>query len=179
MEPNIVAVHLNPHHTFSKQPQAAIRLLAGRGVEGDAHCGETVQHLYLKRKDPTAPNRMQVHLLPLELLAQLQIQGHTVAPGQLGENITTQGVELLRLPLAAQLHLGPDAIVELTGLRTPCRQIDVFQSGLQALVTDRLAPPRQRSLAGVMAVVVRSGTVTPSDRILVALPAARVALTQL
>ncbi len=165
----ILAVCLNPLHTFSKLPQPTIHLLAGQGVQGDAHCGTTVQHLYLKRKNAAAPNLMQVHLLQSELFTELGAD-HPLTPGELGENITTQAIDLLRLPTGTRLHLGPDAIVELTGLRTPCKQIDRFQTGLQAQLLDQTLPPRQRSKAGVMAVVLRSGTCKASDEIHVDLP---------
>lgn len=165
----IFAVSLNPLHTFSKLPQPAIHLLAGQGVQGDAHCGTTVQHLYLKRRNAAAPNLMQVHLLQCELFAELGAD-HPLTAGELGENITTQGVDLLRLPAGTRLHLGPGAIVELTGLRTPCKQIDRFQTGLQTQLLDRTLPPCRRGKAGVMAVVLRSGTCKPSDAIHIDFP---------
>ncbi len=167
----ILATCLNPLHTFSKLPQTSIHLLAGLGVQGDAHCGETVQHLYLKKKTPHAPNRMQVHLLQSELFPQLADAGHTLHPGQLGENITTQGIDLVNLPLGTRLHLGAHAIVELTGLRTPCRKIDTFQPGLQSRLVDRSLPPKRRGKAGIMAIVVHSGTCWPGDTLCISLPA--------
>lgn len=168
--PTVVAVCLNPRHTFSKVPQSAIQVVAGQGVLGDAHYGSTVQHLYLKRKDPLAPNRMQVHLLQAELFAYLDHQRHTLQPGQLGENITTAGLDLLRLPLATRLHLGSEAVVELAGLRTPCKQIEAFQPGLLQRVLDTRRPAKERSLAGVMAIVLHSGTIRPGDRVEVEVP---------
>ncbi len=138
-------------------------------MAGDAHCGSTVQHLYLKRRNPGAPNRMQVHLLQSELFEELG-DAHPLTPGALGENITTHGLDLLRLPLGTRLHVGADAVVELTGLRTPCKQIDTFQQGLLRAVTDVAAPPKQRGRAGVMAVVLQSGTVRPGDTIDAHLP---------
>ncbi len=170
MSPTVLATSLNPLHTFSKRPQPAIHLVAGSGVQGDAHCGNTVQHLYLKRRHPHAPNRMQVHLLQSELFSALAQAGHQLHPGELGENITTQNIDLLHLPLGTCLHLGPDAIVELTGLRTPCKKIDTFQPGLLHAVTDRAAPSLQQGRAGVMAIVVHSGTVAAGHSIKVVLP---------
>lgn len=170
MPPIVLATFLNPLHTFSKHPQPAIHLLAGFGVEGDAHCGQNVQHLYLKRRDPRAPNRMQVHLLQSELFLELAEGGHRVAAGELGENITTCGIDLLRLPLGTQLLLGSDAIVELTGLRTPCTKIDTFQPGLLRAVTDKAAPAGQQGRIGVMGIVVRSGSVAVGESIETALP---------
>lgn len=167
--PSVLAVSLSATHTFSKQPRPAIRLLAGLGVEGDAHAGRTVQHRYHVRKDPTCPNHTQVHLLQSELFADLDPH-FSLQPGQLGENITTAGIDLLTLPLATRFHIGPEAVVELTGLRTPCTLIDRFQPGLLAAVT-RLGPSRPvHRRAGVMAIVLTSGTVRPGDPIRVNLP---------
>lgn len=167
--PSVLAVSLSPTHTFSKQPQPEIRLLAGIGVEGDAHAGRTVQHRYHVRKDPARLNHTQVHLLQSELFADLA-PNFLLQPGQFGENVTTAGINLLSLPLATRLHLGPVAVIELTGLRTPCKLIDQFQPGLQAAVT-RLSPdgPVHRR-AGVMAVVLTSGSVRPGDPIRIELP---------
>ena len=167
----VVAVCSSPSHGFSKQPQASIRLLTGRGVEGDAHCGETVQHLYLKRKNAHAPNRMQVHLLQAELFDELALAGFPLSPGQLGENITTCGIDLLTLPLGTRLHLGAEAVVELTGLRTPCKQIEAFQPGLQRQVVSRDAANKVLGKAGVMAIVLQDGEVLPTDGIDVVYPA--------
>lgn len=167
----ITAVCLSSEHGFSKQPQLKIWLLAGLGVEGDAHCGSTVQHLYLKRKRPTAPNLMQVHLLPEELFADLASIGRTLKPGELGENITTSGIDLLLLPTGTRLHLGPETVIELTGLRTPCKQIDGFQPGLMKQLVlkgkDQPVPAR----AGVMSIVLQGGEVRAGDAIVVEHPA--------
>jgi MOSC domain-containing protein YiiM len=167
---SVMSVNLSPRHGFSKQPQLAIRLLAGRGVEGDAHCGETVQHLYLKRRNPAAPNRMQVHLLPCELLEELALMGFSVGPGELGENITTRGIDFASLPLGTRLHLGADAVVELTGLRTPCRKIDDFQAGLLKQVVTRTGTDAVQARAGVMAIVLESGTLHYGAAIRMELP---------
>ncbi len=168
--PSVLAVCLSSKHGFSKQPQTCIHLLAGLGVQGDAHCGHTVQHLYLKRKNPYAPNRMQVHLLQAELFSEVAEAGHRLSPGDLGENITTCGINLLGLPVRTRLHLGAEAIIELTGLRTPCKKIDTFQPGLLRAVTDTAAPSRHRGRAGVMAIVLRGGTVTVCGSIRAVLP---------
>ena len=166
----VMAVCLSLEHGFSKQPQSSIRLLAGLGVEGDAHCGSTVQHLYLKRKKPDAPNWMQVHLLQEELFGALAALGHSLSAGKLGENITTRGIDLLTLPVATQLHLGAEAVVELTGLRTPCKKIDGFQPGLMKQLVlkgkDQPVPAR----AGVTAVVSQGGEVRAGDPIIIKRP---------
>ena len=169
MLPTIVAVSRSPTHSFSKLQQPEVRLLAGLGVEGDAHAGRTVQHRYHVRKDPTRLNHTQVHLLQSELFEELASR-FELHPGDLGENITTSGIDLLTLPVATRLRLGPDAVVELTGLRTPCMLIDRFQSGLQAAVTPRLPSGKAERRAGVMAIVLTSGTVRPGDALEVDLP---------
>ena len=166
----VSCVCLSSRHGFSKQPQSAIRLLAGLGVEGDAHCGATVQHLYLKRRTPHAPNRMQVHLLQQELLDDLLALGHKVQPGELGENITTSGIDLLALPTGTRLHLGVEAVIELTGLRTPCKQIDGFQPGLMKRLVLGSKTSERPARAGVMAIVLSGGDVKASDTILAVLP---------
>ena len=168
---SVVAACSSPRHGFSKQPQLSIRLLAGRGVEGDAHCGETVQHVYLKRKNPGALNRMQVHLLQSELFDDLALADVHLGPGQLGENITTRGIDLLGLPLGTHLLLGTEAVVELTGLRTPCKQIDTFMPGLLKQIVGRDAENRVLAKAGAMAVVLQTGELQPGNRIQIVLPA--------
>lgn len=166
----VAGVHRSPRHGFSKQPEMSIRLLTGLGVEGDAHCGATVQHVYLKRRSPFAPNRMQVHLLQEELLQDLAAEGLTVLPGELGENITTSGVDLLNLPLGTRLTLGATAVVELTGLRTPCKQIEAFRGGLQKRMSVTRADGTLAARVGVMAVVLADGVVQPADTVHVELP---------
>ena len=123
----VVAVSRNSAHTFSKPNQASIRVLPGLGVEGDAHLGTTVQHLSRVAVDPTQPNLRQVHLLHSELFEELRAAGFIVAPGDIGENIATRGIELLNLPVGAVLHIGDSAVIEVTGLRNPCVQLDRFQ----------------------------------------------------
>ncbi len=170
-EGTVESVSLSPAHGFSKQPQPAIRLIAGEGVEGDAHRGATTQHLYLKRKNPRLPNLAQVHLFAAEKLAELAAAGYTVAAGEIGENVLTRGLALLTLPRGTRLHLGAEAVVEVTGLRTPCSQIDAYQKGLQAkLWGPRDAQSRKTRHAGIMAVVLTAGLVHPADPIRVELP---------
>jgi MOSC domain-containing protein YiiM len=169
--PVVIAVSLSPEHAFSKARQRAIRLLAGLGVEGDAHAGETVQHRSRAARDPALPNLRQVHLIHAELLAELNGGGFDVSPGDLGENVTTHGVELLALPTGAQLRLGEHAVVELTGLRNPCVQLDGFQKGLQAAVLDRDEAGQLVRKSGVMGIVLSAGEVRPGDPITVQLPA--------
>lgn len=167
----VVAVHRDGRHRFSKQSVEAIDLVAGLGVAGDAHAGVTVQHLSRVRRDPTAPNLRQVHLIGKELLDELISRGFDVAPGRLGENVTTRGVDLLALPTGALLQLGADAVVEVTGLRNPCLQLDRYQDGLMRAVLDRAADGSLIRRAGVMGVVVTGGVVRPGDAITVNEPA--------
>lgn len=166
----VVAVSTSPVHGFSKQPAEVVRLLAGLGVEGDAHAGTTVQHLSRVRRSPGDPNLRQVHLIATELLDELADRGHRVQPGELGENITTAGVDLLSLPTGTVLRLGSAAEVEVTGLRNPCTQIDRFSPGLLAEVVGRDDAGEVVRRAGVMAVVRQSGEVRPGDRLSVVLP---------
>jgi MOSC domain-containing protein YiiM len=166
----VVAVSLRAGHHFSKTSSPAIRLLTGLGVAGDAHMGETVKHRSRVRKDPTQPNLRQVHLIHAELFDELRAKGFAVAPGELGENVTTSGIDLLALPAGTRLRLGANAIVEVTGLRNPCIQIDEFQKGLMAATLDRDAAGNLIRKAGVMSIVVSDGEVRPGDAIDVELP---------
>ena len=170
---SVVSVSRSPTHGFSKSPQPSIALIAGEGVEGDAHRGATTQHLYLKRKDHALPNLAQVHLFAAEMLAELEAAGHAVAAGDLGENILTSGIDLLALPLHAHLHIGYEAVVKVTGLRTPCSQIDGFQHGLQAkLWGPRDAAGKKTRRAGIMSIVIAGGVIRSNDAIRVELPPA-------
>jgi MOSC domain-containing protein YiiM len=169
----VTAVHVNAAHAFSKVTAREIALVAGLGVVGDAHFGARVQHLSRVAVDPTQPNLRQVHLLHAELHDELFRDGHIVAPGNLGENITTRGLDLLSLPTATVLRLGADAIVALTGLRNPCQQIDRFQPGLLAKVASKRADGTVLRKAGVMGVVLVGGVVRPGDDIALVLPPGR------
>ena len=167
----IVAVNASGAHRFSKERLSSIRLLAGLGVAGDAHAGETVKHRSRVAKDPTQPNLRQVHLIHAELFEELAAAGFLVRPGDLGENVTTRGLDLLALPTGTRLGLGERAIVEVTGLRNPCAQIEAFQAGLLAAVLGRDAQGRLVRKAGIMGIVLEGGEVRPGDAIGVALPA--------
>ncbi len=167
----VTAVSRSAAHTFSKTNEPSIRLLAGLGVEGDAHAGETVKHRSRVARDPSQPNLRQVHLLHAELLEELRGRGFEVAPGDVGENVLTGGLDLLALPTGARLRLGETAELEITGLRNPCAQLDRFRLGLTAAVLDRAPDGALIRKAGVMAVVLAGGTVRPGDRIFVILPA--------
>lgn len=166
----MAAVASSGRHTMTKAVQASIRLVAGLGVDGDAHQGRTVKHRSRVRRDPTQPNLRQVHLVGEELHVRLRGEGLDVGPGEMGENITTRDLDLLTLPTWTRLHLGDEAVVEVTGLRNPCVQLDRLRPGLMAAVLDRDADGELVRLAGVMTVVVAGGDVCPGDSIGVVLP---------
>jgi hypothetical protein len=166
----IEAVSGTSQHALSKPNASFIRLLTGLGVEGDAHLGHTVQHRSRAARDPSQPNLRQVHLIHGELHDELRAQGFGVAAGVMGENVTTRGIQLLELPTGTRLMLGAQAVVEITGLRNPCVQLDGFQQGLMAAVLDHDDNGNLVRKAGVMAVVVASGDVRPGDPIAVELP---------
>lgn len=168
--PRVTSVGRASAHNFSKPREAAIALEAGHGVVGDAHHGVTVKHRSRVAKDPTQANLRQVHLIHEELFAELAEKGFAVRPGDLGENITTAGIDLLTLPRGARLRIGADALVEVTGLRNPCQQINRFQRGLMQAVLDRDADGGLIRKTGVMAIVVTGGAVRPADRIEIELP---------
>ena len=170
MTPLVTAVSRSNGHTFSKPNVLTIRLVAGLGVEGDAHYGDKVQHVFHARKNPDAPNLRQVHLIHEELFDELRTNGFQVRPGGIGENVTTRGLDLLALPTGTILQIGNEAVVEITGLRNPCRQIDAFAKGLTAAVLGRDAQGQLIRKAGVMAIVVKGGDVTVGDAIAMELP---------
>ena len=166
----VVAVCRSSEHTFGKPAADSIRLVAGLGVEGDAHLGRTVRHRSRVAADPTQPNLRQVHLIHSELHDELRAAGFDVGPGQMGENVTTRGVDLLGLPVGTLLRLGCEAIVEVTGLRNPCVQLDAFRPGLMAAVLGRDESGRLVRKAGVMGIVKEGGLVRPGDVIVVVPP---------
>jgi MOSC domain-containing protein YiiM len=166
----VVAVSRSARYTFTKPNQDGIRLLEGLGVEGDVHQGETVKHRSRMRRDPAQPNLRQVHLIHAELHDELREKGFSVDAGQMGENVTTRGIDLLGLPTGTLLHLGETAIVEVTGLRNPCVQLDHFSPGLMKAVLDHDEQGELVRKAGIMAVVVTGGEVRPGDVIRAELP---------
>ncbi len=166
----VTAVGRSAGHTFGKRTEDGIRLLAGLGVEGDAHMGETVKHRSRVRQDPTRPNLRQVHLIHAELHDELRAAGFDVSAGQMGENVTTRGVDLLALPTGTTLRLGREASVRVTGLRNPCKQLDGLQPGLMRAVLSRDEGGNLVRKAGVMGVVLTGGEVRPGDEVRVELP---------
>lgn len=170
MDSVVIAVSCSATHTFTKPNQGSIQLLTGLGVEGDAHMGKTVKHRSRVAVNPTQPNLRQVHLIHAELHDELRAAGFVVLAGQMGENVTTRGVDLLSLPTGTRLYLGDTAVVELTGLRNPCVQLDRFQSGLMAAVLGRDEYGKLIRKAGVMGIVVMGGEVCPGNPIRIKLP---------
>jgi MOSC domain-containing protein YiiM len=164
----VVSVASNPKHEFSKPAKETIRLVEDHGVEGDAHAGRFIQHRYLAKTMPVLPNNRQVHLMASELFAELGSSGYNVAPGDLGENVTTAGLDLTKFPFGTRLRIGSSAVVELTGLRTPCALIDRFRKGLKRAMIMRHEQPRFR--CGVLGTVKETGQIAPGDRITVELP---------
>jgi MOSC domain-containing protein YiiM len=167
---SVVAVSRDSDHRFSKPVVDEIVLIAGWGIEGDTHAGVTVQHRSRVARDPTQPNLRQVHLIHAELFDEVAAAGYQVAAGQLGENVTTRGVDLLSLPTGTLLHLGDDAVVRVTGLRNPCQQINGFEPGLLREVLGRAEDGAVERKGGVMAVVIAGGTVRAGDDLRVDLP---------
>ncbi len=170
LEGKVEAVSLSPVHSFSKTNAPEITLLEGLGVEGDAHHGTTVKHRSRVRANPLTPNYRQVHLIQCELFDELASHGFAIKPGEMGENIATRGLDLLALPTATRLALGPQALIEITGLRNPCYQIDDFRQGLLKHVVSKDEAGQIIRRAGIMAVVIAGGVVKPGDGIMVHLP---------
>jgi MOSC domain-containing protein YiiM len=170
MSPIVISVHRDPDHRFSKTAERSIHLVAGLGVEGDAHSGATVQHRSRVARDPSQPNLRQVHLVHTELFDELADAGFTVRPGDIGENMATRGIALLALPTGTLLRIGDDAVLEVTGLRNPCYQLDDFRKGLMAATLDRDAGGNLIRKAGIMAIVLKSGLIRAGDPIGIDLP---------
>jgi MOSC domain-containing protein YiiM len=167
----VEAVSTGDSHGIGKETEEVIRLVEGHGVEGDVHAGVTVKHRSRRKKTPEAPNLRQVHLIHRELHEELAGQGFELAPGEMGENVLTSGVELLELPTGTRLRLGREAVVEVTGLRNPCKQLNGLAPGLMKAVLDRDADGELVRKSGVMGVVLAGGEVRPGDPIEVELPA--------
>ena len=167
---SVVAVSRDSDHRFSKPVVDEIVLIAGWGIEGDTHAGVTVQHRSRVARDPTQPNLRQVHLIHAELFDEVATAGYQVAAGQLGENVTTRGVDLLSLPTDTLLHLGDEAVVRVTGLRNPCQQINGFEPGLLREVLGRTEDGVVERKGGVMAVVIAGGAVRAGDDVRVQRP---------
>ncbi len=171
MKASVIAVHLSPTHTLSKYQADSIQLLQGLGVEGDAHCGALVKHRSRVKIEPRPVNLRQVHLIHSELFTELKSKGFVVEPGLIGENITTKGIDILSLPRGTKLEIGTDAIIEVTGLRNPCNQLNKLQAGLKNAVLEKEADGTLIRKSGVMGIVIQSGEVKPGDAIKIEYPA--------
>ena len=167
--PVVIAVSSDPKHNIVKPVRDSIRLIAGWGIDGDAHAGKTVQHRYDKRKNPEAPNLRQVHLMHAELFDQVKALGLDVQPGQMGENITTRGIDLLHLPRRTQLKIG-EAIIVVTGLRNPCKYLNQIAPGLMKACISKHEDGTVFPQAGVMGIVVTDGEVRAGDSIQILTP---------
>ena len=168
---SVVAVSKDEYHRFSKVPCTQITLIKGVGVRGDTHSGVTVQHLFAVEQDPRQPNLRQVHLLQQEFLDQARDQGYELTPGDLGENILTDDLDLVGLWQDTLLHIGSQAVVRVSGLRNPCAQIDSFRPGLLQVAVRRDLKGDVVRKAGIMGVVTTGGVVHPGDEIEVEWPA--------
>jgi MOSC domain-containing protein YiiM len=165
----VVAVSASARHGFAKHPQPSIELMAGRGVAGDAHCGVTVQHIFDKKRDPSRPNLRQVHLIEARLLQEIRDRGFVVSPGDLGENIVVEGIDLVALSAMSRLRIGAAAVLQLSGLREPCVKIERFAKGLRAELTEHHGRTRV-TRRSVMAIVVASGAISPGDLVTIEEP---------
>lgn len=174
-EPNqakasVLAVARDAGHNFSKPVCDSINVVTGLGVEGDAHYGKLIQHLYRIKKDPNDPNLRQIHLIHRELHEELRAKGFDIAPGDMGENVTTQGIDLLGLPRGTVLKFGEEAAVEITGLRNPCYQLNDFREGLMKACLDKAEDGSVIFKSGIMGIILKDGTIKPGDQIRVELP---------
>ena len=170
MAGKVFALSKSQSHTFSKVNQVSIHLIAGKGVDGDVHLGETVKHRSRVAKDPTQPNLRQVHLIHVELFKELSTKGFVVRAGELGENITTSGINLLDLPRNTLLKIGKSAKIQVTGLRNPCVQLDTFQKGLMKAVLDKDEAGNLIRKAGIMGIVLAGGIISVADEIEIIFP---------
>ncbi len=167
---SVISLSKSQGHNFSKSVYSSITLVKGEGVDGDAHRGMTVKHRSRVKVDPTQPNLRQVHLIHYELIQELQDKGFNVQAATMGENITTKNIDLLSLPKGTKLKIGKDVILEITGLRNPCKQLDNFQKGLTSAVLDKDDKGNVIRKAGIMAIVLMSGKISIGDSIIIDLP---------
>ena len=170
MMPKVLSVNKKESHNFSKECCESINLIEGEGVEGDAHRGSLVKHQSRVKVDPSQPNLRQVHLIHFELIEELRVKGFKVDPATMGENITTVDLDLLSLPEGTKLQIGRNSVIEITGLRNPCSQLNNYQAGLTAAVLDRDGNGKLIRKAGVMGIVLQSGIVNAGDTIRVIYP---------
>ena len=166
----VLAVAARDGHGLGKTPCWAIKLVAGEGVEGDAHRGVTVKHRSRVAKDPSQPSLRQVHLIHAELLDELASKGFEVTAGQLGENILTHRIDLLALPAGTHMVFPSGAQLKITGLRNPCHQINGHTPGLMDALLDKADDGSLIRKGGVMAVVLEGGLVSVNDDVKIVFP---------
>ena len=167
---SVIAVCSRDAHLFSKENRVEIELIKNFGINGDAHAGMYVKHRSRVKKNPKQLNLRQVHLIPIELLDEMKQHGYDLHPGDLGENITTSGIDLINLPLNSQINIGEEVILEVRGLRDPCKQIEDFKSGLLKKMITKDADGNLIRKTGIMTIVLGGGIVKPNDKIEVVLP---------
>ncbi|GIK02293.1 hypothetical protein Aspvir_006342 [Aspergillus viridinutans] len=182
LTPRILSVSKSSSHSIAKTPVPSITLIPNHGVDGDCHAGQTTQH---RAQAQRTPNLRQVHLVPVETLRELSgrfsaaAAGRNAKPlsaGEIGENITTEGVELSTLPLGTELHFlsgegKEEAIVVLTGVREPGPGMDKCRAGLKNVCVVRDGGRVVRRLAGVMGTVKKGGMLRPGMGIRIVKPA--------
>lgn len=166
----VKAVSKSSSHSFSKKNFEKIVLIEGKGVEGDAHSGEKVKHRSRVAQNPDQPNLRQVHLIHSELFEELKEKGFQLKPGEIGENITTQGIDLLALPKDTILNIGASVQIQITGLRNPCSQLDNLKNGLMKAVLDKDENGNLIRKSGIMGIVLEGGEVKIGSQISVKLP---------
>jgi len=166
----VFAVCLSPTHSMAKPVVDSVTLIKGIGVEGDAHSGKKVKHIYIAKRKPNKPNLRQVHLIHTELHDELSEKGFSVSAGQMGENITTKGIDLLNLPQDTILKIGDSSVILITGLREPCHQLNGVENGLMKAVLGKDENGGLIRKSGVMAVVLEGGEVKAGDEILMEFP---------
>jgi MOSC domain-containing protein YiiM len=165
MHGTVVSVNSSPTGGIGKDPQPQITLVANHGVEGDFHAGANVRHRSRAASTPEAPNLRQVHLIHSELFDEVAALGIDVKPGQMGENITTRGLSILDLTVGTRLHVGESAVIEITGLRNPCKQLNDIDKRLLGEVARKLEDGTIMRKAGIMGIVLEGGVIRPGDAI--------------
>ncbi len=167
---SVIAVCSRDAHLFSKENREEIELIKNFGINGDAHAGMYVKHRSRVKKNPKQLNLRQVHLIPIELLNEMKQHRYDLHPGDLGENITTSGIDLINLPLNSQINIGEEVVLEVKGLRDPCKQIEAFKEGLLKKMITKDADGNLIRKTGIMTIVLGGGIVKPNDKIEVVLP---------
>lgn len=170
MTGKVHAVSLSDKHSIRKFNRSYINIIEGYGVEGDAHAGKKVKHRYIAKKDPDRPNYRQVHLISMEIYRELQQQGFNIDPGEMGENITCSGIDIMNLPKHTILKIGDEVELQVSGMREPCSLLNQIQGGLMKATLDKSGEGELIRKAGIMTVALKGGIVTPDDPIQLVYP---------